>query len=73
MHFISEYVGDNDRTVIVAQDEKGFLVELYKGNELVETRTVYEHSEAYAEDLAETGVKELYNVRNNLFSHESCL
>ena len=53
MHFISEYVGDNDRTAIIAQDEKGFLVELYKGNELVETRTVYEHSEAYAEDLAE--------------------
>ena len=56
---ISTYWGDNeysDRKAIVMKNSEGFYVEFYKGDEIVERRTVYEHSERYAEDTAENFV-----------------
>lgn len=55
IYFLSEYHADDDsqRSAIVGQDSHGFVVELYEGNELKETRCVYDHSESYAEDVAE--------------------
>ena len=53
--FLSEYYADDgsERSAIIGRDQHGFVVELYEGNELKETRCVYNHSEAYAEDVAE--------------------
>ena len=56
---ISTYWGDaeySDRKAIVMKNSEGFYVEFYKGDEIVERRTVYEHSERYAEDTAENFV-----------------
>ena len=56
---ISTYWGDNefaDRKAIVMKNKEGFYVEFYKGETLVERRTVYQHSESYAEDTAENFV-----------------
>jgi hypothetical protein len=45
-----------NRKAIVLKSSEGFYVEFYKGENIVERRTVYEHSERYAEDTAENFV-----------------
>jgi|TARA_R110000851_G_scaffold150538_1_gene291349 hypothetical protein len=49
------YSRDN-RTAIVKRNTKGFYVQLVEGDEIVETREVYQNSEKYAEDVAENWV-----------------
>ena len=44
------------RTAVVRKNEKGFLVDLFSGNNLWETREVYNHSEIYAENVGENYV-----------------
>ena len=61
---ISTYWGDDkyaDRKAIVMKNNEGFYVEFYKNEEVVERRTVYEHSENYAEDTAENFVMGIIN------------
>ena len=56
---LSTYWGDEefaDRRAMVLKNDQGFYVELYKSDELIETRPLYDHSERYAEDCAENFV-----------------
>ena len=56
---IRTYWGDDEyanRKAIVMKNGEGFYVEFYKDDKIVERRTVYEHSESYAEDTAENFV-----------------
>jgi hypothetical protein len=43
------------------RDDRGYYVELYKGEELIEVRTLYDHSEIYAENAAENYVIGILN------------
>ena len=55
---LSTYWGDEqfkDRRAMVMKNEQGYY-ELYKSDNLIETRPLYEHSERYAEDCAENFV-----------------
>lgn len=58
---ISEYMGD-DRRAIIRKAKEGFEVDLYLDQLLVETRKVHNHSESYAEDVAENYVQKLFDV-----------
>ena len=42
-----------NRYAEVFKNDKGFEVELYENEKLVETREVHAHSESYAEDVAD--------------------
>jgi hypothetical protein len=50
----------NGRIAKVYNTESGFEVDLYEGNELIETREVHQHSERYAEDCAENWVMRIF-------------
>ncbi len=50
------YYQRDDRKAFVKSNENGFFVNLYLGDKFIETRTVYNHSESYAESLAENWV-----------------
>jgi hypothetical protein len=47
-----EYHGD-DRKAVVRHTSKGFEVDLYVNDDIQEIREVHNHSESYAEDVAE--------------------
>jgi len=56
---LSTFWGDDEydnRKSIVCTDDKGFFVEFYEDDKLVESRNLYEHSEIYAENAAENWV-----------------
>jgi len=62
---LSTYWGDEeykDRKANVMRNDEGFYVELYKGEELIEVRTLYDHSEVYAENAAENYVIGILNT-----------
>lgn len=53
---LSTYWGDgkySDRRAEVCRDARGFFVQFFKDDHFIEFRTLYEHSERYAEDAAE--------------------
>lgn len=50
-----EYWRNNKKAVVRLTDE-GFEVDLIKDESLLETRKVHDHSESYAEDVAENWV-----------------
>ena len=50
------YYQRDDRKAYVKRNKKGFFVNLYLNDEFLETRKVYDHSESYAESLAENWV-----------------
>ena len=53
---LSTYWGDgeySDRRAEVCRDDRGFYVQFFKLDQFIEFRTLYEHSERYAEDAAE--------------------
>jgi len=52
MEKISEYMGSN-RTAKINLSAFGYEVDLYEGNNLIETRKVHDKSISYAESLAE--------------------
>lgn len=58
---ISEYMGD-ERKAIIRKAKEGFEVDLYLDQLLVETRKVHNHSESYAEDVAENYVQKMFDV-----------
>lgn len=57
---ISEY-WDNDRRAVIRKEKEGFEVDLYK-NDYKETRKVHNHSETYAENVAENFVQGLFDI-----------
>jgi hypothetical protein len=58
---IHEYWKD-DRKAIVRLTEEGFEVDLFKNDTLMETRKVHDHSESYAEDVAENYTDGLFTI-----------
>ena len=59
---ISEYMGA-DRRAVIRKAQEGFEVDLYLDQLLVETRKVHNHSESYAEDVAENYVEGMFNTQ----------
>lgn len=57
---ISEY-WDNGRKAVIRKEKEGFEVDLYK-NDLKETRQVHNHSETYAENVAENFVQGIFDI-----------
>ena len=57
---ISEY-WDNGRKAVIRKEKEGFEVDLYK-NDYKETRQVHNHSETYAENVAENFVQGLFDI-----------
>ena len=55
---VSEY-WDNDRRAVIRKEKEGFEVDLFKNN-YKETRKVHNHSESYAEDVAENFMSKGY-------------
>lgn len=58
---ISEYMGA-DRKAIIRKAQEGFEVDLYLDQLLVETRKVHNHSETYAENVAENYVQNMFDA-----------
>ena len=50
----------DERKALVKKNKKGFFVELYEFNRCLEKRKVYNHSESYAENVAENWVDRDY-------------
>jgi len=48
-----------NRVAIVMKNNEGFYVNLFESNKLIETRQVYNHSEQYAENVAENWVEQI--------------
>ena len=57
---VSEY-WDNDRRAVIRKEKEGLEVDLYK-NDFKETRKVHNHSETYAENVAENFVQGLFDI-----------
>lgn len=57
---ISEYY-DTDRKAVIRKEKEGFEVDLYK-NDYKETRKVHNHSETYAENVAENFMQGLFDI-----------
>lgn len=51
----------SDRKANVLRDDRGYYVEFYEGQNLLEKRTLYDHSEVYAENAAENYVLGILN------------
>lgn len=52
---ISEYIQD-ERKATVLKDGDGYIVKMYQGELLKETRPIMGHTESYAEEAAENWV-----------------
>jgi hypothetical protein len=61
---IHEYRNDN-RTATVRLTSEGFEVDLAKDNVIIETRQVHNHSESYAEDVADNYVLGVFDAKKN--------
>ena len=59
---IHEYRNDN-RTATVRLTSEGFEVDLAKDNVIIETRQVHNHSESYAEDVADNYVLGMFEAK----------
>ena len=57
---ISEYWNEG-RKAVIRREREGFEVDLYK-DDLKETRQVHEHSETYAENVAENFVHGIFDI-----------
>ena len=58
---IHEYRNEN-RTATVRLTSEGFEVDLAKDNVIIETRQVHNHSESYAENVADNYVLGVFDV-----------
>jgi len=52
----------DERSAEVYRTSKGFEVELYEQNGWSATRKVHQHSETYAENVAENWVEKVFNL-----------
>jgi hypothetical protein len=55
----------NNRYAEVFKSSKGFEVDLHEDNKLVETREVWNHSESYAEEVADNWVQGIIKIEAN--------
>lgn len=55
----------DDRKAVVRHTEKGYEVDLFLKDEIQEIREVHNHSESYAEDVAENYVSGLFDAVPN--------
>ncbi len=56
---LSTYWGDDEfsyRKAYVMKNSHGYYVDMWEHEQLIESRSLYEHSERYAEDCAENYV-----------------
>lgn len=58
---MSQYGSPEKREAFVYKNRKGFYVDLFRSGEYVRTVEVYDHSESYAEDVAENWVLRVLN------------
>lgn len=47
----------------VFKTEQGWEVDLFTGDKLIETRAVHNHSESYAEDVADNWVQGIFDIK----------
>ena len=59
---ISEYIQD-DRKAVIRKTDKGFEVDLIINKQIKEVREVHDHSESYAEDVAENFVLGMFDPK----------
>ena len=64
---ISEYWNEG-RKAIIRREKEGYEVDLYKEN-FKETRQVHDHSETYAENVAENYVEKVFDLEPNDFGY----
>lgn len=57
---ISEYKHTN-REAVILDTAEGLEVDLYRNEYLIETKKVYDHSQVYAENLAENWVLKVFS------------
>jgi len=55
----------DERQAEVYRTSKGFEVELYEKNDWSATRKVHQHSETYAENVAENWVERVFDLEPN--------
>ena len=53
---------DGKKAIVYFHTEMGWEVDLYENDVFLETRKVHDHSESYAEDVAENFVQGIYSV-----------
>lgn len=58
---MSQYGTPEKREAFVYKNSKGFYVDLFRSGAYVRTVEVYDHSESYAEDVAENWVLKILN------------
>ena len=58
---ISQYGRPQSREAFIFKNRKGFFVELYRETMLVRVVECFDHSESYAEDVAENWVQKILN------------
>jgi len=61
---ISTYWGDDEykrRRASVMKNTHGYYVDMWEDDQLIESRTLYDHSEIYAENCAENYVLGIIN------------
>tara|TARA_R100000700_G_C3177763_1_gene153130 strand:+ start:1383 stop:1574 length:192 start_codon:yes stop_codon:yes gene_type:complete len=58
---ISQYGRPQSREAFIFKNRKGFFVELYRETMLVRVVECFNHSESYAEDVAENWVQKILN------------
>ena len=59
---ISEYMG-NSRKAVIRKEREGFEVDLLLNDAVIETRKVHNHSETYAENVAENYVLGVFDIK----------
>ena len=59
---ISEYMQD-DRKAVIRLTDKGFEVDLLINEQIKEVREVHDHSESYAENVAENFVLGMFDPK----------
>ena len=56
VELVSKYGEPHRRNADVLKTSNGYCVRLYKGDDYIRTVECYDHSESYAEDVAENWV-----------------
>ena len=65
MHTYSRMEENGRMAVVLYKPKSGFYVNLFENNKLIERREVYNHSEQYAENVAENYVDGMFHPGDN--------
>jgi len=58
---ISQYGRPQSREAFIFKNRQGFFVELYRGTLLIRVIECFDHSQSYAEDVAENWIQRILN------------